>query len=650
MQQQYGFQQQAQPAPDLNAPLQVQQRMALMPNTNPPTQIQPILPPRLLNYSGYLLYMAINSIQEEAPINQLRTIFFNRISQNGYANAMFANYVEKLSEFFSLLAMTRPQIDPINLAREAVERFTQYKVCQMAMSDPGIGQYLPPNIMQACAQGMREFESLANALQQPQQQFGGQPSFGGSQTVGFQQQQQNVGAWPQAGGWPPRQPQGVSPGGMGSPSRYDFKNSNTAWPGPAPTPHQDAFAGAQGWQRTVGAGLPPAASPASAPAPQVSIIETPSVWVSPPAPNGNVFMTESTSAAPAQLTQPTQPQPAPASKIVEQLAYDHNLYELKEASTGGMVLVERPNVDRQRHLIRPRATPQWVHSSTIANSEERIERKEDNTPVVTMVDTDHSDLFTPVQSLEEAWSPPQASAQLTQSSKGIQVYRTGAMLYTALPASEAAVALVAGIRQLDCLEIAAGRVADALDNYRGKDVAYVAELNTRLTKAVNLVLSMKLSLQITIDDFAHDIVDLYKLLDSRYGTQVLEVLKSCANLILSRTITDPESEKGFQALLRESYPNLSDEEFAELHTYADDVALFSVNLSSIELRMELQNPEIGNVVLESRAPLAHAVVSTVMESKLAKLSSKVLLRTTDNVCYELTNGLFNKSAIVVKKF
>lgn len=633
-------------------PVQTQQMVPIRPGSVPQVPQMLVLPPHLVGYTGQAIFVMIAVIQNSATSNDLRKVFFNRISYNGYNNGFFQDICQRLSAMIDLATRANSNQDPGQVIDYVIDNFISYKVCQMGLTEPQLMQQLPPQYLQACQQTCGAFENMAQQWENAVRMNGGMggmmPNNGGNMGRPNQPMQPPMGLMPNN-----------MPGGMMPTNTFHSQQPSTTAPG----------------QMQRGYGAPPAAfgqapsrysSAAETQAPPtpkwMQIPETPQRAPQQPRVTqtldlygGSNLTTFDQAESDTRVLQQTNVAPSaapaqPTSTNPVKVAYDPNLFELVlDSSKKNYVLIQRSDMDRQKHLVRPRHAPVWLVPPTLGESDKRAEEmKQRSGDKITFLGEENSG-FVICARLDEHWAGLQAQSQASQHKPAIEVGSIPAIEVKGVSAGEPARKYYAELQQVDDLVRMGTLVASALSNYRGRDQQLFGDLNDRLTEAVNFTLSCEMGVKGKISDFSGDIADLIAALSKAYGDGTVQTFIAQSVKIIKQSLSCiGEDDTSTRESIRAAYfHQLSDEEFGDL-VIRDNITLInSVNVSSAELRLEFEDSDIGNSVFESKVPLAYAIIDACMKRKEAMMAHRVMLRTVDGVRFYISRSAFNPSGYQV---
>lgn len=596
---------------ELEIPVLSNQMVMIQPGRIPNVPDFIRLPPQLQQYVGNTIFTIIATIQNKSTENPLRKVFFNRISYNGYANQMFEDYCVKLTNFIMLNISAFPNIDPAQIIQRCIDVFTKFKVCQMVMNDQNLLRCLDQQHQHACYIGVETFESeaaqISQRANQTQMSYGGMPG----------------------NGYPPPVNTGRAWGGSNDTRSYGAPSQRSAWDLLNDTTVQETpIRPNTNWR----------ADNVSIQEDQRPSIDVRKLGLTPISiTNTNEPETIQPKIAVFEETKMTSTRTA----IPVSMCYDPNLFETAEHG------LKEIKLDRTRHLRKPKHTPEWVLSPTIAEAETRTAemQKADAAVVIEEIAEEYSSC----SNLDELWAPILLKARLNQEKQNIALYCAGALETLALPITDRSKKFITDLRNEMDLVKAGDLVKDVLANWRGIDLAFAAEINRRLTQEVNIYVTCGMGIDLSMSDFSHDIAELVTVITNTYGKEIADVLLNVSAKIISVS-TQCINKSGAEQI---DYINtLNDDAFSEAD--AENVAildsssyLFAINLSSVELRLEFENARIGNAVFES-SPFAFKIVNMCMKHEKASLANHVYLSTTDGVKFIITAGAFNPNTYQIK--
>jgi hypothetical protein len=176
---------------------------------------------------------------------------------------------------------------------------------------------------------------------------------------------------------------------------------------------------------------------------------------------------------------------------------------------------------------------------------------------------------------------------------------------------------------------------------------------TRLTEAVNRLLSLKMSISMNIDSFTEDVADVVGALRKSYGEIFAQAFEaSVSELLLAEFDLLDMDMTETQAFLTENYTTnfLNDEKFAaeapKLTYLSSTVTLTLLNCLATELETELSTKH--GVMVGSSTPFLYELAQQIVHEVGASSASRHFIRTLDGRIIEVAEGLIGNGVYVMK--
>lgn len=641
------------------------QTLQLQPGQVPQISLPIGFPPALQPLVPNILFHAINASQIEMRNSVLRMLHFNMMAQNNWSNPFFAFFVENLAHAIEpalIVAAATTRESPDAVIARLASQYAQFRTAKNAYIY-GLVQRFPPDFQNSLRQTCDNWSAMMNTIMgqaaQIQQQM--QPQ------MGYGMPQQGYGQQPQGYGFPQ---QGYAPAG--------YMNAPGGFP-------QQPNMGMQGAQAMRTYGMPdpnsqrfsaPPAYTAPPPSQPVSSSSSPSAWrtsVTTPvnssssgpinaAPERSFRQPNGPAAPPVQPPSATPPAAPAAAASSQPQAYDVNLFEPElvltpEGRTSTRLRSLSP-MDRDQHLRRPGYTPPWIKTPTLAEREERLnsaKKTEPEGPVFEITEFKKGN-SQPCLHREELWAKLSLAMQTVQHTQA--KIRVLAGMASELKPYKTSEAFPVALQQLqDCpdLETAAASLRQVMVN-AGDDLPAFEEVDRRLTCNVNDLLQHEMQLDVAIDSFREDMAELMQVISSKHGATVMEIISNRTPSILVRSLlaitpSDKEDEKAVYEMMVDAYLEevLDSETRAKLHAcfFSEAIMLASVDMSSVELGLVVAEGPISSLLQASAAPLAFELVDKLMSQVNVANANRVMLRTNDDVVFQINRGAFNPEAYLV---
>jgi hypothetical protein len=636
-----------------------------------PIMFQVPSPPELAQFVPLIINQLIISLQEKATANQLRTFLYNQMAVNGYNNQDFINLLTIAVEVVDLVMRTTPGASIETVIQKSARNVVQFMASVNATKFPDLTYGLQPADITLIQRTIGEFDTEVTGMKRmvsmPQQQpqgnwgvpntWGNGGGYGGGMGGGYSQQM-------------PRQAYGV-----GHPSaNQGFGGIN------AGGNNQSGWRGRTVGEKsvkTIQAGAPDA-TPVRPPrstfreAQAATIQSRPAVTTVDPS---------TTFLPPVEVVAQTDVDILDKERfvwlknkgnaIVEEFrtskqypftfAYNPSMFNLVYVVEGKDVirpiLVNKDPIpmDRNAHLTAPKISSTWVFPVTPETVGSPIRK-------MALVPEDlvfEQFPFKVPQSASQAehWT----FADLYLGSTLID--REGKRQVLLLPGliAEPKVCndlLKQDIRDLTlsttikhCVQELTRMKEKAEERSERHDILVVNHINKMLTDRINRFVRNELALTSgTITSFLPDILDLPGYLDSRYGSTAAKALIDQFGRMLDETLSfmqDTSSEGVLEYYCGEFMDKVPGPAGnRNLVTFYQKNKYALVDLSSVELQVDLGSTKVAVGVKESLTPLFYSVCASLLgeydPTNAQMFPTRYFVRTNDGVTFEITRGALNK--------
>ena len=642
----------------------------------PPIQIQLNAPPELQPHTAMILFQLVQALQGRASGNRLRTFLYNQMSQNCYANDEFVKLANMTAECIDLVMRTQPNSQIGSVIDKTCQNVVQFVTAANTSRYPALTQGLMPQdihqIQNALGQFDSEISAMKQALMAPPQQNGG---------------------WGNQGGWNQQPAPGMYAGGyqqnrqVGGAGHPAISSAYSGYATPTPPP--------QSWKGR----------------PQKEQIVTPPKVVKPEVtsiPNARkTFRSgykESTTVNNTSIIRSVDPStlnlpPAPIIAktefdILTKQEYDwlltqgyHNtetwkctqaypysvafnpsatelFYLLDSKSNIRPVIVKKEEspMDREAHLTAPKIAPSWTFSMPSETVDKDPHKRIMALVPEDLVYEDFKGKVVTAASQEDHWGIATAylGSILIDGNNKRQVITFPGVQTDSIVANnlfkQSMADLSSTVTPKETMYLIEYMYESANERSERHDVLLLGKINQRLTDRINRFIKNELALTTgTIDSFITDILELVPFLEKTYGDAVAKTFLAAYPEMVDSALAFAKEEmhKGLLEYYCDGFldkvPGTAG--IRDLLSFYQKNEYALVDLSSVELQVDLGSTKVAVGVKESLTPLFYNVCRTLLgeydPTKVIKTYTRYFIRTNDGVTFEVFRGAINKDFIFV---
>ena len=638
----------------------------------PPVNMQLQCPQELQQYTPLILNQLAVALQERATANKLRLFIYNQMAVNNFNNQDFYKLANMACECVDLAMRTQQNASIEIVIQKAARNVVQFVTALNATLFPGLTINLPAADMQQIQNAIGEFNNEVQGMKQmllPQQPQGGWSS------------NNNSGGWqPQSNNWVPQQPRQPY-GGSHQAAGHGYGGLSTGRPVEA--------APAASWRgRTVGA---VAMKPTTQIVPEVTTIGS-----SRKSFRAGYIPPADASAKPAVRSVDPTVNPQPPAPIVPKtdievyddsgftwlttqgytasydwrstklypftVAYNPTRFKLNHLSDPQgnirpvLVTKEPLPMDRVEHLTAPKIAPTWtlpVYSESTA-----MDRFDRNIALVPedLVYVDYPGPISQSASSDEHWVMGSAylGAVLINRENFRQVVRLKGIVTDPAVCNAHFKMEIEDLVKLTAPGTVHSRLnkilVEASERSERHDIQLVNRINKLLTMRINRFVRNELALTSgTIESFLTDAPALAPYLEKKFGEAAKEAFLSAFPDMVVSTLAYYKGNahedvvdyycSGFMKELKGPADNRDLMTFFQYNEYA------IVDLSSIELQVDLGSTKVAVGVKQSLTPLFYGICETLLgeyDHSAVKTNTRYYIRTNDGVTFEINRGAINK--------
>lgn len=645
----------------------------------PPVNMQLQTPPELQSMVPLILNQLAIAIQERATANQLRIFLYNQQAANNFNNQDFLTLANLVGVCVDLVMRTQPGANIEAVVAKAARNVAEFMTAMNANQFPALTMNLPPadiqGIQSIIAKFDQEIQGMKQQLSPPPQQQG---SWGQPNTWGQQQPPQG-----QYGGYQPQQPQRQYGGGhqaathgYGGIAAPAAPVSAPAWRGrpvggtpvkqvTAIPPEATAIPSAR---RTFRSGVTPIGAPTK---PVIRTVE-PTLANLPPPPiipktdievyddsGFNWLLTQGLT----EVNYWRSTQLYPYSVAYNPTLFNtHHLNDTKGNVRTVLVNKDPIPMDRTAHLTAPKISPSWsvpIYAESVAM--DRFDRKmaivfED------LVYEKYPGGISQTSSTEEHWAMASTylGAVMINNHNKRQVVRIGGVVAEPSVCNPLFKLWVGDLSKLttpaEAQKYLKNLIEDADQRTERHDAQLASKINRRLTNRINRFITNELALTSgVIDSFVVDISELPPHLEKKFGEGVKATFLKAFSGLVADALTF--AENGLHKDIVEYYCGEYSESLGGPAGDRDLLSFFQhneyayVDLSSVELQVDLATTQVAVGVKESLTPLFYGVCEDLLgvhDYVTAKQESiRYYIRTNDDVTFEINRGAMNKEFFFV---
>ena len=663
-----------QPPPNMQLPFsetQLQWPINQLGYGQAPVQMQIQCSPQLQNYVPLILNQLATAIQETATQNKLRTFLFNQMANQQFNNEEFYRLATMTAEVVELVMLTTPGAQIESAIQKTTRQVVLFVTALNAIKFPGLTQGLAPQDLaniQATTEGFnREVAAMKQSLQPPPQQGGwGQPNQ-------WQQPQPNQGGWgvpqqPQFGAGHPAGNQGY--GGSALPP---VPTSPPAWRGravnntpvkPVANIRVEATVIPTG-RKTFRSGQIPAASMPFTRAPEPVAPVVPTII----APKTDVDIYDASGLS-WLLTQGLSPIEfwKSSKEFPFTYAYNPTLYTLNnlvdtQGNVRSVLVTKEPiPMDRTAHLSAPKIAPAWTipvlaESVTMDKYDRKMAIAHED-----LVYVKYPEGISHAASPDEHWTlaTTYLGAILIDQHAKRQVIRLGGVIVEPVVCNPIFKMWLSDLSKHTSPKWVHSALLSLMEEagYRSErhDIQLVNRINKLLTNRINRFIKNELALSSgTIDSFLVDGLAIVPYLEKKFGMSVVDTFMTAFPDMVTGCLSFYEKEEQVDVVdyycsgfMKELGGPTGDRELITFYQH-NEYAL--VDLSSIELQVDLGSTGVAVGVKESLTPLFYGLCEALLGEHDyedgAKEIVRYYIRTNDDLTFEVNRGAINKDFFLV---
>lgn len=625
-------------------------------------------PPHMQHYLPIIVQQAMDIMQSEAGRAQpsaLRMFMFNLLGGNQFQNNDFVSFVQDCVKLIIMHLETKAlgNIDIQTAIKACVDTYCEYYAASTVKRYGALLQYIDRNTAMLCDEKVNNFNRRISGLEQALQRQN-QPMQNQQYHMGQNGNQygQPIGG---GGGMPfnyGQQPTGGMGGGATSYLGSNQNNASSNW-------NDEKLNKYDSYTFNNAAELSEPVREAN----NFEVkVETRSFNMTPPVadqiPVIDYVQDEEDERA---IRQELERQRISGSSALP--AFNPNVSEVKQRKSIPIVCRKKIPVKREQHLAVPTIANTW--GVTIKSDEQK-------TPVVDVVDTIPTSLedvvITPAGGAanaafdhKEHWAVLETTmldikAEDTKKAKefiavSVRKKRTFTRMVTSLdivvePVVVACDTITAVVEIIDKTEVGID-VPELLLSVKTNAVQAndqnvlnaIKIIDKRLTNSINDFVRNELALTTgTIDSFMDDFNDLNQYILAAYGESASDAFLGNKARVIKRALTTGTPE--FLDLIKSMYFGFLEEDSTlKVTPFASAAAYALIDLTSIELQLDIANSKSAVGLIEQDFPLLHSIAKRLMDSALPDdiAVNHYFLRSNDKVIYEFTRGAINPDFIFV---
>ena len=609
-------------------------------------------PPQLQQFLPLIVQQAMEIIQAEAARPQpsaLRIFMFNMLGVNGFQNNEFVSFIQDCVKLIvlHLESGVLGNIDLPTAIKRCVDTYCEFYAASAVMKYNALLQNIDQNTARLCQDKIGSFTqhmSRLEAMQKPQQQM--------YPNRGVQFGQPIAGSMPYNGGQQPMGNMGVSSTAYVG---IQNNNANSNWAQDKVSKF-DSFSFGE----------------LSEPVKEVNNfevkVEVSNFSTTTQEPPIDYLELEEDAAA---LRQEQERRRVMGSNTLP--AFNPNVSEVKQRKTIQVVCRKKIPMDITKHLAVP----------TIANTWGVVIKQDaDNTPIVDVVDAiptslediiitqaggaanaafDHKEHWAVLETTLLDIKSEDIKKAKEPLAVGVRKKRTFTRMVSSVdvvvePVVVACDTISAVVETIDKPELGIdvatlllGVKTNAIQTNDQSVLNAIKIIDKRLTNSINDFVRTELAITTgTIDSFIEDFNDLNPYILAAYGESASEAFLQNKERVIKRALTTGTPE--FLELIKSMYFGFLDEgSDLKITPFAAAAAYALIDLSSVELQLDLPNTKCAVGLIEQEFPLLHSIAKKLMDSALPVniAVNHYFLRTNDKVIYEFTRGAINPDFIFV---
>jgi hypothetical protein len=214
--------------------------------------------------------------------------------------------------------------------------------------------------------------------------------------------------------------------------------------------------------------------------------------------------------------------------------------------------------------------------------------------------------------------------------------------------------LAARLKEATGYETAVAVLKDAMiyagsRQYSFGDEDCVRYFNHRLTKRVNSFIKKQLGLDISINSFMENVVELVAYIEKKYGQAFSNPLRVYQMQVIN-SVADYVDESSEISLNSFYCPQeFEDKPFI---TYFSTPDLFlALNMYTVDLKFTIPKVNVSVAVFEDQVPLISALAKYVFETeeKMGSSFNRRLIKTLDDDVFELNRSCLDRNTLLITK-